>query len=71
MGPQCQGWIKSSFSNSTANCVEVQFVVGQDGAAEARVRNSRVSGGPELVFDRAEWEAFELGVFNHEFEMPC
>ncbi|MBS2538488.1 hypothetical protein KGQ20_37645 [Catenulispora sp. NF23] len=24
-----------------------------------------------MVFDRTEWEAFELGVFNHEFEMPC
>lgn len=71
MGPQCQGWIKSSFSNNTANCVEVRFVVGDGGDTEARVRNSRVSGGPVLVFDRAEWEAFALGVFNHEFEMPC
>ena len=71
MSPQCQGWTKSSFSNNADECVEVLFVVGDGGDTEARVRNSRVAGGPVLVFDRAEWEAFELGVFNHEFEMPC
>lgn len=71
MGPQCRSWTKSSFSNNTANCVEVRFVVGNDGGTEAQVRNSRVAGGPVLVFDQAEWQAFELGMFNHEFEMPC
>ena len=70
MGPHCKGWTKSSFSDNGPNCVEVLFVEG-DGGVEAHVRNSRQVEGPVLVFDRAEWEAFELGVFNHEFQMPC
>lgn len=69
MSPECQGWFKSSFSSSAADCVEVQIVDGDDGI-EARVRNSRRPDGPVLVFDRGEWEAFELGVFNGEFRMP-
>lgn len=26
--------------------------------------------GPVLMFNRGEWEAFLLGAFNGEFEMP-
>ncbi|MFL6112960.1 MAG: DUF397 domain-containing protein [Catenulispora sp.] len=59
-------WFKSSFSGGNdPNCVEVRFVNGF-----AYVRNSTVAGGPVLVFNRGEWEAFELGVFNGEFSMP-
>jgi hypothetical protein len=36
----------------------------------AHVRNTRDRQGPVLLFDRAEWEAFLLGAFNGEFEMP-
>ena len=71
MSPQCDGWQKSSFSNNGPNCVEVLFLVGADGDVTAQVRNSRQPEGPVLTFDRSEWEAFELGVFNHEFQMPC
>ena len=71
MSPQCDGWRKSSFSNNGPNCVEVLFLVGTDGDVTAQVRNSRQPEGPVLTFDRSEWEAFELGVFNHEFQMPC
>lgn len=71
MSPQCNGWKKSSFSDDGPSCVEVLFCVETDGSVAAQVRNSRQPDGPVLVFDRAEWEAFELGVFNHEFQMPC
>jgi hypothetical protein len=48
------------------HCVEVRFVDGF-----ALVRNSTVPNSAVLVFNRGEWEAFELGVFNGEFSMPA
>jgi hypothetical protein len=61
-----QQWFKSSFSGGNdPNCVEVRFVDGF-----AYVRNSTMACGQVLVFNRGEWEAFELGVFNGEFSMP-
>ena len=68
MCPQ-YGWFKSSFSTNTSTCVEVAFVEGVDGA-EVRVRQSQQPEGPMLAFSRAEWEAFELGVFRGEFSLP-
>lgn len=60
-------WFKSSFSGGNdPNCVEVLFVNDL-----ALVRNSTVVNSPVLVFNRGEWEAFELGVFNGEFSMPA
>lgn len=73
MGPQCDGgFFKSSYSASTSTCLEVAFVEGVDGVdgVAAVVRSSKQADGPTLVFSRAEWEAFELGVFNGEFSMP-
>lgn len=73
MGPQCGGgFFKSSYSGSTSTCVEVAFVEGADGVdgIAAVVRSSKQADGPTLAFSRAEWEAFELGVFNGEFSMP-
>jgi len=66
MCPQDRGWFKSSFSNdSPPNCVEVRFE-----GERALVRNGTVPDGPVLTFERAEWEAFELGMFHGEFTMP-
>lgn len=62
-----QQWFKSSFSGGNdPHCVEVRFVDGF-----ALVRNSTVPNSAVLVFNRGEWEAFELGVFNGEFSMPA
>jgi hypothetical protein len=48
------GWIKSSYSNSSANCVEI----ATDGHTVG-VRDSKQNGdGPVLKFSRAEWAAF-------------
>ena len=66
MGPRNRGWFKSSFSVSGGQgCVLVQFADGM-----VQVRDSKVSDGPVLVFNRVEWEAFLLGAFAGEFEMP-
>ena len=65
MSPQNRGWFKSSFSASGQNCVEVCFAGGM-----AMVRNSFDPAGPVLMFNRGEWDAFELGVVNGEFAMP-
>ena len=67
--PECHRWFKSTLSANSSTCVEVAFIEGA-GGTEAHVRNSRRPDGPVLVFDRGEWEAFELGVFAGEFGMP-
>jgi hypothetical protein len=38
---------------------------------EVRVRDSKDPSGPVLVFNRGEWEAFELAVFHGEFAFPA
>jgi hypothetical protein len=66
MNPCDQGWFKSSYSNGGSNaCVSVRFVDGT-----VQVRDDKVAGGPVLMFNQAEWEAFLLGAFNGEFDMP-
>lgn len=63
-----RGWFKSSFSGgggSGGGCVEVCFA---DGGVQ--VRDSKDANSPVLVFNRGEWEAFELGVFHGEFALP-
>ncbi|MFD8379514.1 DUF397 domain-containing protein [Streptomyces sp. NPDC059679] len=63
--PPDEGWFKSSFSNGTGACVEVRFDEGL-----AYVRNTRNRSGPSVAFNRAGWEAFLLGAWNGEFNMP-
>jgi hypothetical protein len=66
VGPQGGCWFKSSFSGGTGGgCVEVRFI-----DAGVQVRHSRDPGGAVLKFTRGEWEAFLLGVFSGEFELP-
>ena len=63
---EARNWFKSSFSGGQgAQCVEVCFAGG-----EARVRDGKDPDGPVLVFNRGEWDAFELGVFHGEFAFP-
>ncbi|MEU0957205.1 DUF397 domain-containing protein [Streptomyces niveus] len=64
--PADEGWFKSSFSANGGNCVEVRFDEGV-----AHVRNTRNRTGPMVAFNRAEWEAFLLGAWNGEFDMPA
>ena len=47
-------WVKSSFSFSNGNCVEVAELPGDT----VGIRDSRDPGGPVLRFTRAEWAAF-------------
>ncbi len=66
MSSQTRGWFKSSFSASASQgCVTVRFIGGT-----VQVRDSKMTDGPVLVFNRGEWEAFLLGAFAGEFEMP-
>ncbi|GAA2052272.1 hypothetical protein GCM10009839_69510 [Catenulispora yoronensis] len=60
-----RGWFKSSFSGQQGNCVAVRFASGM-----VYVRDDKVADGPVLAFNRGEWEAFLLGAFNGEFEIP-
>jgi hypothetical protein len=46
-------WRKSSYSNSSSNCVEV----GQDGSRIA-VRDTRNRRGPALAFSQQDWREF-------------
>jgi hypothetical protein len=53
-------WVKSSFSFSNGNCVEVASLP----AGEIGVRDSQDPGGPVLTFTRSGWYAF-LGAARH------
>jgi hypothetical protein len=53
-------WRKSSHSNPSGNCVEGAGLP----ADRVAVRNSRHPDGAALIFTRAEWEAFLLGIRN-------
>jgi hypothetical protein len=57
-------WIKSSFSFSNGNCVEVASLP-QD---EVGVRDSKDTAGPVLRFTPTEWHAFIGGVRNGKFD---
>jgi Domain of unknown function (DUF397) len=57
-------WIKSSFSFSNGNCVEVASLPEN----EVGVRDSKDTAGPVLRFTPTEWHAFVGGVRNGEFD---
>lgn len=59
-------WVKSSFSYSNGNCVEVASLYG----GAVGVRDSRDAGGLILRFARREWHTFLGGVRNGEFDGP-
>jgi hypothetical protein len=57
----CAGWRKSSYSNSSANCVEVAIAAPGTGATVA-VRDSKQHGsGPVLEFPAEVWHRFIAG----------
>ncbi|WP_084523502.1 DUF397 domain-containing protein [Nocardia inohanensis] len=47
-------WIKSSYSESSGQCVEVAFLSGD----AVGVRDSKNPHGPALVFSAGEWSTF-------------
>ena len=57
-------WVKSSFSFSNGNCVEVASL----SSGAVGVRDSRDAGGPVLRFTPDKWHAFLGGVRNGEFD---
>lgn len=57
-------WIKSSFSFSNGNCVEVAHLPG----GHIGVRDSKDPAGPILRFTLDEWSAFLGGARNGEFD---
>jgi hypothetical protein len=59
------GWVKSSFSYSNGDCVEVRACPGDSGCVE--VRDSKDPDGPTLHFTGSEWGAFIEGARNGEF----
>ena len=59
-------WVKSSFSFSNGNCIEVASL--NEGAVG--VRDSKNAQGLVLRFTQPEWHAFLGGVRNGEFGGP-
>jgi hypothetical protein len=57
-------WVKSSFSFSNGNCVEVANLPG----GGIGVRDSKDAEGPILRFTPDEWRAFIGGAQNGEFD---
>ena len=56
-------WIKSSYSLSNGDCVEVQ---AEDNRVS--VRDSKDPSGPVLTFTLDEWKAFTAGCRAGEFD---
>jgi len=56
-------WRKSGRSGENG-CVEVAFVEGR-----IAVRDSKDRGGPVLVFDPHEWDAFVAATRDGEFDL--
>lgn len=59
-------WFKSSYSETTGQCVEVAHLDG----GMVGVRDSKNLNGPALVFSPAEWDAFTAGAHAGEFDRP-
>ncbi|MFE9323326.1 DUF397 domain-containing protein [Nocardia sp. NPDC052278] len=57
-------WKKSSYSETSGQCVEVAFLDGD----MIGVRDSKNPSGPVLVFTPSEWDALTAGVNDGEFE---
>jgi hypothetical protein len=50
----CSPWVKSSYSDTGANCVEIARTV----SGGIAVRDSKNPSGPVLMVGAAEWEEF-------------
>jgi hypothetical protein len=61
----CVEWRKSTYSDCTGTCVEVQQPV----PGNVMVRDSKKPDGSILVFTNDEWRAFVLGVKAGEFDV--
>jgi hypothetical protein len=59
-------WLRSSFSFSNGNCVEVAELPG----GSVGIRDSRDPGGPVLRFTRDEWAGFLGGTRRGKFNRP-
>jgi hypothetical protein len=57
-------WIKSSFSFSNSNCVEVRGT----GDGGVQLRDSKDPDGSVLSFTAGEWDAFIKGAQAGEFD---
>ncbi|MEV6979036.1 DUF397 domain-containing protein [Kitasatospora sp. NPDC093806] len=56
-------WRKASFSGAQSNCIEVS----DRSPGPIPVRDSKHPAGPVLVFERAAWSAFLLGIKAGDF----
>jgi hypothetical protein len=59
-----QNWIKSSYSMTNGNCIEVASLSGE----VIGVRDSKNPAGPILGFRPTEWDAFMRHVRNDGFD---
>jgi Domain of unknown function (DUF397) len=57
-------WRKSSYSGTSANCVEVCT-----GKATVTVRDSKDVNGPQLTFTGQAWTAFVAGIKRREIDL--
>jgi hypothetical protein len=77
-------WRKSSYSNSSSNCVEVKGVWRKSSYTNGRascvevalglpqavaVRDSKNPNGPKLTVTPATWSAFVTGIKNGLFDL--
>jgi hypothetical protein len=58
-------WVKSTYSNTGGNCVEVCTAM-PDAVA---VRDSKDPSGPALTFEPAKWRTFVQAIKRGEFDL--
>jgi hypothetical protein len=58
-------WVKSTYSNGQANCVEVCT----NEPATVAVRDSKDREGPKLAVNHQTWSAFVQGIKQGQFEL--
>ena len=57
-------WAKSTYSAGTDGCVEVRLI-----GETIEVRDSKNRDGGSLKFTKNEWEAFQSGAIDGEFDL--
>jgi hypothetical protein len=63
MSDTTRQWRKSSYSSTSANCVEVS-----NGPGTMAVRDSKDRHGPELAVSNQAWSAFVRGIKRGEYD---
>jgi len=67
MGADETQWIKSSYSGTSGECVEISRLI----SGHVGVRDSKNPQGPSLSFTPTEWTAFTTTIQSGHLDLPA